>query len=83
MTLAELAWWGLGDVNVLEASKDAQPRGTVNVSEHCPQTMPAVTFPKLEYNSKVRLIPARLLRVSGIKRFVTHRNRCTPVYGQV
>jgi len=83
VTLVERAWGGLGDVNVLETSKDAQSRRTVIVSEHRPQTMPAGTFPKLEYDAEVRLIPARLLRAPSVERFVTHRNRSTSVYGQV
>jgi hypothetical protein len=74
---------GLGDVNVLEASEDAQPRRTVIIREHCPQTMPTVTLPKLEHDPKVCLIPTRLLRASRIKRLVTHRNRGASVYGQV
>jgi len=74
---------GLGDINVLEASEDAQPRGTVIVGKHCPQTVPAVTLPELEHDAKVLLIPARLLGASGIKRFVTHRNRSASVDGQV
>ena len=45
--------------------------------------MPTVTFPKLEHDAKVRLIPSRLLRPFGIKRLVTHRNRGASVYGQV
>ena len=83
VTLVERTCGGLGDVNVLEASEDAQPRRAVIVGEHCPQTMPTVTLPKLEHDAKVRLIPTRLLRASGIKRLVTHRNRSASVYGQV
>lgn len=83
MTLVGRACRGLGNVNVLEASEDAQPCRTVIIGEHCPQTMPAVTFPELEHDAKVCLIPGRLLRPSGIKRLVTHRNRGASVYGQV
>ena len=82
VTLVEWAHGGLGDVNVLKASEDAQPCRTVTVSKHRPQAVPAVTLPELEHDPKVRLIPGRLLRTSGIKRFVTHRNRSASVDGQ-
>jgi len=74
---------GLSYVHVFEASEDAHPRRTVTVRKHRPQTMPAVTLLKLEHDAKVRLIPGHLLRASGIKRFVTHRNRSASVDGQV
>jgi len=45
--------------------------------------MPAVTLPELEHDAKMCLIPARLLRASGIKRLVAHRNRSASVDGQV
>ena len=83
MSLIEWACWSLGDINVLEASEDAQPCRAVVIGKHCPQTMPAVTLPKLEHDSKVCLIPARLLRSPGIKRLIAHRNQCASVDGQV
>ena len=82
VTLVKRTCGSLGDVNVLEVSEDAQPRRTVAVSKHRPQTMPAVTLPELKHDPKVCLIPGRLLRSSRIKRFVTHRNRGASVYGQ-
>lgn len=83
MTLVELTCRGLGNVDIVEASEDAQPRGAIVVSEHRPETMPAVTLLELEHHTKVRLIPARLLGASGIKRLVTHANRSASVNGQV
>jgi len=83
VTLIERTCRGLGDVNVLEASEDAQPSRAVVVGKHCPQAMPAIALPELEHDAKVCLIPASLLRTSGIKRLVTHRNRSASVDGQV
>jgi len=73
----------LGDVDVLKASEDAQPRGTIVVGKHRPQAMPTSTLLKLEHDAKVRLVPVRLLGPSGIKRLVTHPNRGASVDGQV
>jgi len=83
VTLVEWTCRSLGDVDVLEASEDAQSRGGVIVGEHCPQTMPTVTLLKPEHKAKVCLVPAGLLGASGIKRLVTHTNRSASVNGQV
>jgi len=83
VTLVERTCGSLGDVNVLKASEDAQPGRTVAVSKHRPQTVPAVTLPKLEHDPKVCLIPRCLLRAPCIKCFVTHLNRGASVDGQV
>ena len=83
VTPVERTCGSLGDVNVLKVSEDARPRRTVTVSKHRPQTMPAVTLPKLEHDPKVCLIPGRLPRASRIKRFVTHCNRGASVDGQI
>lgn len=83
MTLVEWTCRGLGNVDVFEASEDTQPRGAIIISEHRPETMPAVSLLELEHHTKVSLIPARLLGASGIKCLVTHSNRSASVNGQV
>jgi len=83
VTLVKRTCGGLGDVNVFKVSEDAQPRRAVTVSEHRPQTVPAVTLLELEHDPKVCLIPGRLLGTSRIKRFVTHCNRGASVDSQI
>jgi len=83
MSLVEWTRRGLGNVDVLKASEDAQPRRTVIVGEHRPQTMPTVTLLELEHHAQVHLIPARLLGASGIKCLVPHPNHSASVNGQV
>lgn len=83
MSLVEWTYGGLGNVDVLKTSEDAQPRRAVIIGEHRPQTMPTVTLLELEHHAKVHLIPARLLGASGIKCLVPHPNRSASVNGQV